>query len=249
MTMDSEIKKSERDVPEGKLLLDDLWLNEAQTVLVDIARRCERDFGYKPSLEDFRQLLSTKLCVGLEEFFSDGEEIEVVTVVFKTRKRPPIQRYAVGDIFAIPLDKDCYAFGRIMRDPAFLPTGGPLVEIFRETSTTSAYRPSVAASGRLLYPTDVTALMCLKNRRWTVVASDESYQFPEADQELEFLFPDSRYWVAVKQFAPGAPSRPVTKEEWQRMDANGQNPGLVMPEDFEERIRKALREQEQEQGR
>lgn len=235
---------NKRDTPEGKLLLDDLWLNETENILQRIAQRCEQDFGHKPSLEDFRQLIETKLCVGLEDYFADGESVEITKVIFKTRKKPPTQRYQVGDTFAIPLGDRQYAFGRIMRDPAFRPTGGALVEIFRETSQTKAYRSSIASSGRLFYPTDVNPLSCLKNRRWTVVASDPSYRFSDEDLDLEFLMPDPpRFWVAVRPFAPGSPSRPVTEEEWRRMDVNGQNPGLGRIVDFEARIREALSRQ------
>jgi hypothetical protein len=237
-------KTNDRAVPEGKLLLDDLWLNEAESVLRDIAGRCEREFGHKPTLEDFRQLLETKLCAGLEDYFADGEGVDVVKVVFKTKRKPAVQHYRVGDVFAIPLEKDLHAFGRIMRDPAFEDAGIPLVEVFRETSSRRAYQPSIAASGRLLYPTDVTAALCLKNRRWKVIASDPSYHFAEADRDLEFLVPDPHFWSAVKPFAPGAPSRCVTEDEWRRMDANGQSPGLVRPADFEDRIRKALKRAE-----
>jgi hypothetical protein len=238
-----------RTQPEGKLLLDDLWLDEGANTLRHIARRCEGELGYKPSLEDFRRLLRVLLGGELDEYFADGGTTEVTDVVFKTRKRPRAQRYKVGDVFAIPLDKDRYAFGRIMRDPAFGSRGGVLVETFRETSRTKTYRSSIVASGRLLHPRDVNPLRSLKNRRWTVVASDDAYQFSEADQELEFTgAPDDRRgfprFTAKKPFAPGSPSRAITEDEWHRMVANGQSSGLGGPETLEDRIRAALKQQD-----
>jgi hypothetical protein len=240
----TKTKRTNRTVPEGKLLLDDLWLNEAENTLGDIARRCEQEFGHKPSLEDFRQLLQTVLCVELEEWFSDGANKDVTSVVFKTKKKPAAQRYKDGDVFAIPLDEERYAFGRILHD---MPWGGQfigtLLEIFRETSTSKKYRPSIVASGRLFYPRFEDPLACLKNRRWTVIASDDAYRFPEADQDLEFLVPDPRRrgFSGERPFSPGSPSRPLTEEEWRRMEANGQGGGIGRPEDLEERIRVALK--------
>jgi hypothetical protein len=242
-----------RTQPEGKLLLDDLWLDEGANTLRHIAQRCEGELGYKPNLEDFRRLLRVLLGGELDEYFADGVTTEVTDVVFKTRKRPRAQRYKVGDVFAIPLDKDRYAFGRIMRDPAFGSRGGVLVETFRETSRTRTYRPSIVASGRLIHPTDVNPLRSLKNRRWTVVASDDAYQFPDVDQELEFTgTPDPRRgfppFTAKKPFAPGSPSRAITEDEWRRMEANGQSGGLGGPEGIEGDIRAALKALEQDRG-
>jgi hypothetical protein len=237
-----EPKLSKKDLNHGALLLDDWMMDAAHDEMLRFARLCKLRYGRKPTLEQFRRLLRVALRGHGEDYFADGKRIEVADVVFETKKRPAAQRYKEGDVFAIPLEKGRYAFGRIMRGPKLNYDPGLLIEVFRETSETMTYRPSIVASGRLLHPTFENPLMCFKNRRWTVVASDEAHGFAEADRELEFLVPDPprRSWAAVKPFMPGAPSRPLPEEEWRRMEANGQHCASGGVEYLENRIRAAL---------
>lgn len=238
--------KRPRTQPEGKLLLDDYWLNEAEVVLRGIAEECEREYGHKPSLEDFRQLLETKLGVGMEDYFEGCDRTVLVKIVIKTKKGPTKQAHKVGDIFAIPLGNGRYAFGRIMKDDwKNVALVGTLVEIFRETSDTRRFRPSIFSSGRLLHPTNISTYEAITNRRWHVVASDDAYRIPERDLSLEFTILDpSREWAARKPLALGSPSRSLTEEEWRRMEANGQSGGLGNVEALEDRIRAALKDLE-----
>src|SRR5262249_51322648 len=135
----------QRTTPEGKALVDDLFLNEGEHTLEEMSRRCEAELGHKPSLEDFRQLLGALLCCRLEEYFADGATTEVTDVIFKTKKKRPPQRYGAGDVFVIPLDRQRFAFGRVLRNE---PKRGDLIEVFRETAARKAYRPSIVTSGR-----------------------------------------------------------------------------------------------------
>jgi hypothetical protein len=236
-------KLDKKDLNHAGLLLDDWMLDAAHDELLRFARICKLRYGRKATLEQFCGLLRVTLRGHGEDYFADGKRLEVTDVVFATKKRPAAQRYKVGDVFAIPLDERRYAFGRIMRHPKLDYDPGLLIEIFRETSDAMTYRSSIVASGRLLHPAFQNPLECLKNRRWTVVASDDALGFSEEDRELEFLAPDldRGRWVAIKMFAPGSPCRPVTDDEWRRMSANGQRRGLGSPEDLEERIRGALK--------
>lgn len=234
-------KTNERKVrvqPEGKLLVDDLWLDAGEHALEEIARICLRKVGHKPSLEDFRQLLRSMLCGDLNDYFADAAEVKVTDVIFKAKQKPSVQRYKDGDAFAIPLGDGRYAFGRLLR---FDRTVGSLIEVFRATSTRKTFRPSIVASGRLFHPVMVSDPECLKNSRWTVVASDDSYQFLKADEELEFTALRPPHWVAEKTFKKGAPARRISVNERRRMEANGQSDALRGPEYVEDRIREALK--------
>jgi hypothetical protein len=243
----SKPTKRPRTEPEGKLLLDDYWLNEAEVVLRGIAEECEREYGHKPSLEDFRQLLETKLGVGMEDYFEGCERTVLVKIVIQTKKAPPRQPHRVGDVFAIPLGDGRYAFGRIMREEeAKALLLGTLVEIFRETSNTKRFHPSILASGRLLHPTTINTYRTISNRRWHVIASDDAYRLPDADLDLEFTVLDPpRGWAAMKPLLTGSPLRPISEDDWHRMRANGQGGGLGRVEDLEDRIRAALKDMEQ----
>jgi hypothetical protein len=172
----------QRTVPQGKALLDDIFLNEGERALEEMSRRCESELGHKPSLEDFRQLLDALLCVDLEDYFADGATIEVTDVVFVTKPKSPPQQHRAGDIFAIPLGDDRYAFGRVLH---VKPQFGVLIEVFRETSPDAVCRPSIEASGRLFEPIFASP-ECLASRRWAVIQSDPAYRISKADARIDF---------------------------------------------------------------
>lgn len=222
--------------PEGKALLDDLFLNEGERVLEDMASRCERELGHKPSMEDFRNLLEVLLGAELERYFADCDTVELVEVVFKTRKKPRAQRYQEGDVFAIPLGDRLYAFGRVLR---IKPKFGELIEVFRETSERKTCRRSITESGRLFHPVIVNGLTTIEVWRWTVVHSDSSYRLSEADAKLEFVYPKhpKKGWVAGNPFDHEQPHRLISAEEAQQMTDNA----LLGPEDVENLIRAALK--------
>jgi hypothetical protein len=232
-------KTTPRIQPEGKLLLDDLWLNAAENALQHVARTCQRDVGHKPSLEDLRQLLCATLSVGLEDYFEDGATIDLTDIVFKTKKKPAAQRYKDGDVFAIPLGGGLHAFGRLIRTDKQV---GTMIEVFRETSKRQAYRPSIITSGRMFHPVIASGLACLKAWRWTVVHSDPTYRLSKADAQLEFVYPKERRegWFAGNPFDHTQPHRPISAEEAQNMTDNA----LLGPEDVESLIREALKSRE-----
>lgn len=223
---------------DSTALLDDWWYDAAYDTLRQMGQTCERSFGRKPTLEEFRQLLSVTLCVNAEDYFADGNVTEVTDVIFKTKKKPRAQPYQEGDVFAIKLDDAQYSFGRVLR---FQKNIGMIIEIFRETSPTKKYKPSIVASGRLLYFLMTGGDRCIKNRRWTIVHRDDFYKISDADAALEFLFPDTHLsrrgeWVAWNLFKPRSKSRPATEEDKRRL-ADG---AYALPETVEESIRKAL---------
>jgi hypothetical protein len=191
----------QRTTPEGKALLDDLFLNEGERTLEEMSRRVESELGHKPSLEDFKSLLEVLLGGELERYFADCETVDLVEVVFKTRKKSRAQRYQVGDVFAMPLDDGRYAFGRVLR---IKPKFGVLIEVFRETSGRRTYRGSIVMSGRLFESVFVDDLP-LERRRWVVVHSDPEYRVSENDASVPFS-------------------------------------GLGHPDDFDERVRAALKQ-------
>jgi hypothetical protein len=220
---------------QGKLLLDDWWLDASHNAMLDMARVCQKQMGHKPTLEDLRQLLEVRLRVSADEYFSDGGTIEVLEVVFKTKKKRAAQPYREGDVFAIPRGDDLYAFGRILRTDE---KNGEVIEVFQQTATSKVYRASIVASGRMFYPAIVSGTECFKPWRWPVIHSDPDYRISEADARLEFVYPPgSAGWTAANPWDKPRTFRPVTEEERQYITSNA----LYGPEDIENRIRAALK--------
>jgi hypothetical protein len=173
----------QRTIPNGKALLDDIFLNEGEHTLEEMSSRVEGELGHKPSLEDFKSLLEVLLGGELERYFADCETVDLVEVVFKTKKKPRAQHCQVGDVFAIPLDPRRYAFGRVLR---IKPKFGVLVEVFRETSERKTYRPSIVTSGRLFEPLFVNDLLTFECWRWIVVQSEPDYRISDKDASIPF---------------------------------------------------------------
>src|SRR5262245_45808863 len=128
------------------LLLDDRWYDDAYDALRQMARTSEREYGRKPTLEEFRRLLAVTLGANAKDYFADGDTTAVTDVIVKTKKKPRSQPYDEGDVFSIKLGDSQHAFGRILRLEKG--HGVIMIEIFRETSTNGRYKPSIVASGR-----------------------------------------------------------------------------------------------------
>ncbi len=228
--------------PPGKLLLDECWLNDLHHWLDELARASERIFGQKPALEDLRQMLATVLGAGgLERWFSDGEGVELKSIVTKRVRRAPRaksdpQKLKVGDVLAIPLRKAKYAFARVMHEKRNV---GVLLEVWRKTTTRPLFDATIAASGRLLHPTFVNDLAITEGEHWKVVASDPGYRVSPADKNLEFSYPTPRAkWVARRPLDPHCPDRQVTPAQLGELERGS----AQMPDDLEDAIREALKE-------
>lgn len=152
-------------------------------------------FGRKPTLEEVRVLFETELSVAADDLVEDLEERAVKQVTIKTVKKPKDQRFGVGDVFAIPISGDRFAFGRVM---LLDKRHGMLIEVFAKTSESKAFDRSVVESGRLFQPLILSGGdASLKSWRWTVVRSDPTYTRP--DEPLEFVspHPSGECWCAV----------------------------------------------------
>ena len=190
----------------------------------------------KPTLAEVMNVLESGLKSSGSEFISDLEERAVTGLTVKTTAKRREQPHKVGDIFAVPLDEDLFAFGRIMYQTK---TSGMLIEVFRGTSASKSFRPSIIDSGRLLGPIRMTGGRgCLRNWRWTVVASDDSYKIHDTDLSTEFSYANPvGGWCAVRFGSNDV--RPVTDEEAKLLEDGG----FLRPEQLEERIRQELRQQ------
>ena len=198
--------------PDGKLLLDDRWLNDLESYLDGLVTSCERAHGHRPSLEDFRQLLEVVLGANLlDRWFSNGDEVRLERVTFTTTKRVVRAKILVGDVLAIPLESSTFAFARVIHSE---PTIGLLLDFFRETAARPIFRRTIANSGRIIQPAFVNELVLLGDNRWHVVASDPTWRPSADDKKIEVVHrkPGGKQ-VARRPLHRSHPDRPLTPAE------------------------------------
>jgi hypothetical protein len=200
--------------------------------LEDLGALYKDAFGRRPSLDELCALLEIELAVSGSELLHDCEERKVTQVAIKTQKKPKDQTFREGDVFAVPLAPDRYAFGRIMR---MSKQHGTLFEFFRETARKPVFRPSILDSGRVFHPTSA-AHIALKEWRWRVVLSDEAYAMSKEDHQLEFASPGPRRgeWSVVD-----IDSKILRKVD-EATAKTLERAGSYHPQRIEERLRQAL---------
>jgi hypothetical protein len=84
--------------------------------LGNIVREYEKDCGRRPTVQELLLTVEVVLSAGTQDYASDGDHLELVSVAGRTKKRRKQQRFRVGDFFAIPLPAGLGAFGRILSD-------------------------------------------------------------------------------------------------------------------------------------
>ncbi len=191
---------------EGVVLGDDA-LDETYTFFKKLSQMYEGALGRKMTCEELQVLLDTSLRANADDtLFSGFEEKKVASVVIKTAKRPKRQTYKEGDVFAIPLGEDRFAFGRIMQARTPL---GALVEVFKETSRNAVATSRIVESGRLFHPIYISGIRAFRDMAFPVVGSDPDYSPRDLDS-LKFRVGtpgDYRIRSAISK------SRPVSDEE------------------------------------
>ena len=220
--------------PESGLFIGDDALDATHDFLKELAALYEEGCGRKPVLAEVVALLRIGLSVSGSDYIADLEERAVTDVTVKTAKRPKKQSYKVGDVFAIPLDKELFAFGRITYQGK---ARDIMVEVFRATSSTKHFQPFVIESGRLFGPLRMAGGGdCLAPWRWIVVKSDESYKMPPEDETVQFATTHAiGEWCSVNM-RNEIVKRWLTEDERKRLE-DGK---FWNPADIEERIRKEL---------
>lgn len=104
------------NIDDQELLLGDAPLDLISEALEQVALEYSEKSGRKPTLDELLFTIKVVLRAGLDNHVSNGDSIQLVDLSAKTKRRPKSQPYRVGDIFAIPLHKGQYVFGRILSD-------------------------------------------------------------------------------------------------------------------------------------
>jgi Immunity protein 26 len=154
----------------------------------------------RPSIGELQAVLRLALRVNGEKYLDDvedGKQIQSVRV--KMAKRSKKQKFNVGDVFAIPIKRGQYMFGRIVN----LEDGWELIEVFAHKSSSPEYTPDIVKAKRLLPPLWINPRELFAEGTWKIIHSDPSYD-PSVLSSLKYVMgtPGNYRWVRVNGFQP-----------------------------------------------
>lgn len=149
--------------------LGDEPLDRIHEAIDAVSRVYLEDVGRKPTLEEFRQTLLQVLRGDPGQLFADMEQHVVGEIVFRRKKIPKRQSFAVGDYFAIPLDGKFW-YGRIIHVGA----AGHLVEIYDlERERFLTLRELLAAKRRVLFNKHLYSVPAFTRGRWRIIGHED----------------------------------------------------------------------------
>lgn len=146
-----------------ELVVGDEPLDALSESLGSIAQLYEMAWGRKPTAAELARLVELVLAGDGENVCSDAlfHEVQIASVL---KKRSVRQSFKIGDYFAVELDRQKFAYGRILWDH---PSYGPLVETFDFVSDGPAPLRQVKA-GKRLFCTYVSE-DGFRSRRWRII--------------------------------------------------------------------------------
>ena len=148
--------------------------------LAEVARCYQDDLDRKPTLEEFRILLVKSLAGDLGQFLVDMDKHEVRDVVFRRKKVPRRQVFAMGNYFAIPVDGKFW-YGRIIHGTATV-----LVEIYApESDRLLSVRELLARKRKVVLNKHVFGGLCFTRGRWRIIGHEK--------MPKDFKYPPTRF--------------------------------------------------------
>jgi hypothetical protein len=183
-------------IQNQEFLLGDAPLDLISEAFEQVALEYAEKSGRKPTLDELLFAVKVVLQADLQNYVSSSDSLHLVDLSAKTKKRPKLQFYGVGDVFAIPLQKGYYAFGRILSD-ILKAKMGMLVGVY---DLRAKYFPSVLELSRKQFM--FTPFYCSDQGwvtwRWKIfdnlpIAKNE-FQYPRFKQGTE-----STGWTIVDQ--------------------------------------------------
>lgn len=199
----------------GAVIGDDP-LDETAAFWRRLADLYQEGLGRKPTLEELRLLLQTSLSVAPDEFFDGLDEKRITGVSIKTAKAPKRRKYALGDVFAIPLGDGRYAFGHVIYVDK---NKWMFVEIYSQTSQSKRSTQEILNSPRLYKAVWINDLDSERNRLFEVVGSAPP---PGGDElapiEVAFGSGVGDLW---KRPLLGGPKTHISTEEYLRLREEG----------------------------
>lgn len=137
-------------------------------------------FGRNMKTEELEAILKLSLRFADEDLIDQFKEKTIDAVKISTSTKEKYQKFIAGDIFAVPLKNNGYAYGRIIHisETDELTT----LEIFSFFSYRDYYKSDIIKSGRLM-PLFVETGNFFKNRDWLIIGHDEK----NMDRNIDML--------------------------------------------------------------
>lgn len=209
-----------------KIVLGDEPLDRVHDAIAAVSQSYLEDVGRKPTLEEFRRTLLQTLGSDPGQYFADMESAIVGEVVFRLKKVPKRQAFAVGDYFAIPLDGKFW-YGRLIHI-----SSAHLVEIYDlETDRLLSLPQLLNRKPKVVLNKHVFSLPCFTRARWKIIGHKDmpkNFRYPAFYGGL-LAYGNYTIWQGDEEYA--APKNVAMKYE----------PKQVW---WPERVEKALRERE-----
>jgi hypothetical protein len=126
------------------LHLGDEPYDEMMACLQRVGDSYAKRFGRKPILAELVRTFETVLAVGAADYAADGQDVEVVALPLKSRRRPRSQKWQEGDFFTIPVG-ELRAIGRVL-STADVKDKGPLLGVYDGTHLRIPHVSTVVSS-------------------------------------------------------------------------------------------------------
>ena len=173
-------------LPSDKsVIVGDVILDRIHAMVKEFNEIYENEHHRKMSIRELEAQLNIVLkSMSGDLSFSDSEEFKIADVKFKLVKKNKEERkaMAVGSIYSIQIEKDKFAFARVMD----ISKRGTLVEIFKQIKPSAIWANEIQSSGRKFHPVYINSQNVLSSGSWNFICIEKGFK-PADLNSLQFL--------------------------------------------------------------
>ena len=177
------------DYSGKELVIGDMPLDIIGDAFLKIVQEYQDELNRKPTLNELIETIRIVLAAGVESYLSDGDEIEIVSLDTRTKKRRKSQLFRVGDFFTIPLEGERFGFGRILSDDRY-DEMGMLIGVYDKVSK-KILPPELLKDIPFMFPPFFCSPEGWETWRWKVIGhapiKKDEFAYPRFKQGLEGL--------------------------------------------------------------
>ncbi len=162
---------------EKDMTIGDEPIDLFRLCLEDVINSYEKDLGKKPTVEEILQCLTHVFSLFGRIALPDLGDREVTSILIRTKKLGKVQKYGVGDCFAIPVKKG-FRYGRIIQETS----AGQLIEIIDlHTDHLLTFPQFLEKAKKVITWKHVNDIIAFHNRRWRIIGKLEipkTFEYP-----------------------------------------------------------------------